>query len=236
MNMKKILLFFTLAFTAMTGTAADFRNRPSRDFIHEPCVFDTLLATFRRVAACYGSPGAVTGSAWADDIGFSRYRWEVPSLSNRKSVSGSLPYYPDKVLTPAERSARDSVVANFVRTVEALHRRADWSVETEKARLVSQMEAFGDTATVLPWVYAVIAQKYKGSVQAYVDALFKRSAMTNVRRLRRFAKSPVPSRMLDDMGIQFVVSRLMFRQWETQRQPAADGARLVILRSELEKR
>ena len=82
----------------------------------------------------------------------------------------------------------------------------------------------------------MIAQKYKGSVQAYVDALFKRSAMTNVRRLRRFAKSPVPSRMLDDMGIQFVVSRLMFRQWETQRQPAADGARLVILRSELEKR
>ena len=153
MNMKKILLLLTLVFTAMTGTAADFQNRPSRDFIHEPCVFDTLLATFRRVAACYGSPGAVTGSAWADDIGFSRYRWEVPSLSNRKSVSGSLPYYPDKVLTPAERSARDTVVANFVRTVEALHRRADWSVEAEKARLVRQMEAFGDTATVLPWVY-----------------------------------------------------------------------------------
>ena len=249
--MKRLLIICAIMMVAFT-TGAESAKRPEKenpdrrlenarqvpdDFIHTPCVFDTLLTTFRRLAAFYAPPGRKAGSAWIDYIGFASYRWEVPSLSNRGFVAGSLPYYPNGGLRPDKRAARDTAVAAFVRTVEALHRQADWSSETEKAHLVRQLEAFDDTATVLPWVYAVIKQKYRGNVQAYVDALFKRSVMTSRRRLRHFAKSPTPSRMLDDFGIQFAVSKLMFRLWEQQGRPAnlaPDGTRLVILRSELD--
>ena len=102
--------------------------------------------------------------------------------------------------------------------------------------LEREILTFGDTATALPTVYVLIATKYGGDVRAYVDDLFDRSVMTNKRRMRRFARRPTVKRMREDMGFQFVVSKLMYRLWETRgrpAQPAADGTRLVVLRSEL---
>lgn len=115
-------------------------------------------------------------------------------------------------------------------------RRPDGWIEAEKARLVRQLEAFRDTAAVLPLVYVAIEGKYKGDVRAYVAALFKHSVVTNVRRTKRFAKSPTPTRMIDDMGVQLAAAKWLYRLWEQQGRPAqpqADGTRFVILRSEL---
>lgn len=69
-----------------------------------------------------------------------------------------------------------------------------------------------------------------------MDALFRRSALTNKRRMKRLTRSPSVRKMQRDMGFQFVVARLMYRLWEARGCPAADAKQLVILRSELPKK
>ena len=90
--------------------------------------------------------------------------------------------------------------------------------------MVRELEAFGDTASTLPTIYALIATKYGGDVRAYVDDLFGRSVMTSRRRMKRFMRSPIAKRMREDMGFQFVVSKLMYRLWEAQGRPAQPAA------------
>ena len=206
------------------------------DFVHDTCVFDTLLPTFRQLAAFYappekGSEGHVHGTC------FTNYVIEVPDLARRTYVwPGGWAQSSGTFLSPSVRCRRDTLVAAFCRYAEGLHRRPDGWIEAEKARLVRQLEAFRDTAAVLPLVYVAIEGKYKGDVRAYVAALFKHSVVTNVRRTKRFAKSPTPTRMIDDMGVQLAAAKWLYRFWEQQGRPAqpqADGTRFVILRSEL---
>lgn len=206
------------------------------DFVHDTCVFDTLLPAFRQLAAFYappekGSEGHAHGTCFTD------YVMEVPDLARRTYVwPGGWAQSSGTLLSPSARCRRDTLVAAFCRYAEGLHRRPDGWIEAEKARLVRQLEAFRDTAAVLPLVYVAIEGKYKGDVRAYVAALFKHSVVTNVRRTKRFAKSPTPTRMIDDMGVQLAAAKWLYRLWEQQGRPAqpqADGTRFVILRSEL---
>ncbi len=107
----------------------------------------------------------------------------------------------------------------------------------KKAELVKRLETFGDTAEVLPTVYATIRTKFDGHVADYVDYLYRRSILTGRRAMRRFLLNPSEGRMKKDPGFQFAVSKLMFRLWEQQGRPAnpvVDGTRLGITRAELD--
>ena len=213
----------------------------SYNCIDSMCLFDTLYVVYRQIYPYLDERLRHKESANAESqfattfVDMLPMDWyiDVPSLTNRGSAGYSRPsvrFY---------ENIRDSVQAVLLPAVEAVTGREGYSAETEKARMVRELEAFGDTALTLPTIYALIATKYGGDVRAYVDDLFDGSVMTSRRRLRRFVKGPSVQRMREDMGFQFVVSKLMYRLWEAQgrpAQPAADGTRLVVLRSELEKR
>ena len=267
--MKKIVLFFALAFTAMPGgvsVASGSTPVPAGtatgtivpSVVHAESVFDTLYPVFRQLFGTFdgmqahqankvnrsrdrhfgyvtgpriysSSPRAMSSSTYyqgwtsTSDPGF------VLDINRELSI---FQMYSEEI----ERASRICVDTILLPALEAVTGREGYSAETEKARMVRELEAFGDTALTLPTVYALIATKYGGDVRAYVDDLFGRSVMTSRRRLRRFVRSPITKRMREDMGFQFVVSKLMYRLWEAQgrpAQPAADGSRLVILRSEL---
>ena len=255
--MKKIVLFIALAFTAMpgrasvpTGTATD-TIVPS--VLYAESVFDTLYPVFRKMYATFDSMREhrvrsrqntrerVFGFARKDDGGTGHVvtgGWTL-GFGTFPSMPGSTWNMYDLYDEHVERVSHTCVDTLLVPAVEAVTGHEGYSAETEKARMVREIETFGDTATALPTIYALIATKYGGDVRAYVDDLFDGSVMTSRRRLRRFMRSPITKRMREDMGFQFVVSKLMYRLWEAQgrpAQPAADGTRLVVLRSELEKR
>ena len=216
MKMKFTLWFLWLsAFAPFMGVAGS----PPCDVVHDECVFDSLYPAFRDIDSLFRLRKKVVRTYSAEAVGYLR-RDETPTSTfqaecaylARQRVHRLEPFVVGKGYAP-----RDSL----------------------KTQLGVQLRAFGDTAVVLPTIYALIATKYGGDVRAYVDDLFDRSVMTNKRRMRRFARRPTVKRMREDMGFQFVVSKLMYRLWETRgrpAQPAADGTRLVILRSELEKR
>lgn len=98
----------------------------------------------------------------------------------------------------------------------------------EKARLVRQLETFRDTAAVLPTLYGQIEAEYGGDAVRYVEALFAHSAVTDRKTMRRVCGKPSVERMQADMGFQFVVSKLLYRQWEAQGRPAEGVGHYVI--------
>ena len=206
------------------------------DFVHGACVFDTLYPTYRYLYE-------VINRIEQEGPTEAQRRWSSPYLFsieldwfiNHTTVDtwGGFPYSGD---WDVDR-ARDTVRSVMRRVCERQLDDPEFSLAAEKERLARQLSAYGDTATVLPLVYATIRAEYDGDVARYVDDLFERSMATNRERMHRFVVNPAVKRMYLDPGFQFAVSKLMFRLWEQQGRPAnlaPDGTRLVILRSELD--
>lgn len=191
----------------------------TRDFVHDVSIFDVCYPVYRRTAECL-----LNGSSYTAHDGWLK---DVDNPDDSTFVQSGMRRY----LFDARRE--------IYTVCEAFHRlQSDtaYNEEAEKARLVRQIEAFRDTAVVLPSIYVLIDNEFGGSVERYVDALFSNSALTDRATMRRVCGKPTIERMQRDMGFQFVVSKLMYRAWEKQNRPVADGTRLVVLRSELERR
>lgn len=191
-------------------------NGRKLDFVYSPCVFDSCYTLFMRIARPLNS-----------DTSLHAQLFMTRSTAPTRGVSGVF----------NSRQIQAYGRAKKVRKMyEEIHSNPAYDEAEEKQRLVQQLCSFSDTAHALPIVYAVIANDYGGDVEAYVDALFRRSALTNKRRMKRLTRSPSVRKMQRDMGFQFVVARLMYRLWEARGCPAADAKQLVILRSELPKK
>ena len=254
--MKEMYVWLVLfVFCMMPFSSASGENRMAnnhivrkysidKDFVHEKCVFDTLYPVFMRMYPTVSILNGKTATGREDEdwlrstFGFvhmtpSWHHGDVPSIEHR---SGRMYFSEEAAPFGSVGPTVDSLGTRIRRAVKSQRAQTSVPLKEMKNTMVSQLEAFADTATVLPTVYALIATKYGGDVRAYVDDLFDRSVMTSRRRLRRFARYPNVDWMQRDMGFQFVVSKLMYRLWEAQgrpAQPAADGTRLVVLRSEL---
>ena len=252
-EMYALLVLFVFCMTPFSSASGENRmvnNHPERkssidkDFVHGECVFDTLYPVFMRMYPTVSILNGKTATGREDEdwlrstFGFvhmtpSWHHGDVPSIEHR---GGRMYFSEEAAPFGSVGPTVDSLGTRIRRAVKWQRAQTNVSLKEMKNTMVSQLEAFADTATVLPTVYALIATKYGGDVRAYVDDLFDRSVMTSRRRLRRFARYPNVDWMQRDMGFQFVVSKLMYRLWEAQgrsAQPAADGTRLVVLRSEL---
>ncbi len=239
-KLKKVAGGLFLMMVSMTSARSGVVKQPdtATDFVHDECVFDTLYPTFRylyeTITRIEKAGPTEVQRRWGSRYLFSiPLDWYInPTVIN---TGGGFPWSGEWDVGRAQ----DSVRVVMRRVCEEQMSRPGFSVEAEKARLLRQIETFGDTAQALPLVYVTIAKEYAGNVGEYVDDLFARSMATNAERIRHFVKNPAIKRMQRDPGFLLAVSKLMYRLWEAQGrppQPASDGTRLVILRSELEKR
>ena len=258
MNMKKIRLvvcILVVAFSFETQQVSARRvseigmpvcqsGKDLSDFVHDVSAFDICYPVFRAIATGnshyvdflngrgtpYGEQFMHVGEGWhGPSYAMALDWWEQAAANVNNADNRNNPYLRTK-----ERCVK------FLRIFrETMLRDTAYDEAAEKLRLVRQMETFRDTAHVLPTIFGTIKADYDGDVGKYVDALYRRSVLTGNGAMRRFRLNPSVGRMQRDMGFQFVVSKLMYRLWEAQgrpSQPAAGGTRLVVLRSELEKR
>ena len=216
-------LFLLLVISALCGSplrsAISQEQVGVRDFVHADCVFDACYPVFRQLYDRFANYEARFDSRFDSHLSP-----DFPSRGNYETM-----------LRP-EREVCLRYAKQLAAVRDSLYAEPGFGLDKEREMLEREILTFGDTATALPTVYVLIATKYGGDVRAYVNDLFDGSVMTNAKQMKRFARHPTKKRMREDMGFQFVVSKLMYRLWEAQGrppQPAANGTRLVVLRSEL---
>ena len=181
----------------------------SHDFVHDECVFDSLYVSF---VDMYES--------------LKHMRYGASNLSSYGSHSAGCGSY--RIGSP--RRARQ-----LQGLQQQLFASGRYDEAAEKAKLVRQLTAFRDTATALPYLYATINREYGGDINAYVDALFENSAITNPKRMKRLVRKVTKRRLKNDMGFQFVVSKYVYRLWLDQGRPKAaqgDGIYVFPVRKE----
>lgn len=235
-----LLIVSLYGFTIVYGQTA-VNERKTVDFVHDESVFDMCYPVYRRVTELLetGHILPTTGNVAEDSI---RRGLRLFSGNTHARIDGWLRDVDDsthetfvKGLSQRNYYARDLIYSVCLR-YHTLQADTNYNEAVEKARLVKQIEAFRDTAVVLPSIYVQIDNEFGGSVPRYVDALFSNSALTDRVTMRRVCGKPTVERMQRDMGFQFVVSKLMYRAWEKQNRFADDGTCPVVQRSELEKR
>ena len=90
------------------------------------------------------------------------------------------------------------------------------NLDSVKADLVARLERFDTLATTKPLFYADIHGKYKGNIVRYVNALFEKSMMGNLKRLEYFFHNPRKKLIQKDLGYQFSLSLALYEQWIAQ--------------------
>lgn len=251
MNRKAgtLLLMLALLLPASASVRADgVESRAGVDFVHTPSVFDTCYSAFRRVSQVYRHYSHL-GAAVLKDRSLSDKVNRILGAGSRAPqyesmfIGGEGDVLQDLYLIrfgrPWERpdDYKDSIrsrLEGLKSYADSLRRCGMFDLDADKARLVAQLTAFRDTATVLPPVFVTIEVDFDGDVQRYADHLYGHSAVTNSRALRKLLRRPTMRRMAKDPGFQFVVSKLMYRLWEQQGRPMSsqvDNTQRVILRT-----
>ena len=185
----------------------------SVSFVDDASLFDAVYPAFRKLYVRFAHYEATYDTRFDSHL--------APDFPSRGRAE------------PYDRTERERAVClRYARQLSAvrdsLFAQPGFDPDAEKARLVRQLETFGDTASALPTVYAQIATDYGGNIRAYVEDLFAHSVMTNERRMRRFVRHPTYRKMQSDMGFQLVVSKLLYRKWEAQGRPSQLIGHLVI--------
>ncbi len=175
----------------------------SLDFVHSESVFDPCYAAFLKIY-----------DAWKFD-----YERENVRTSGGKFIDDEITRYGHRECDDSASYAKmRGRMTYLTKAYRKLHERPGLDLGQEKEKLVEQLESFRDTALVLPSIYVEIESQYGGDVRKYVEALFENSVMTNEMQLKRLVETPSVRKMQRDMGFQFVVSKLMYRAWETRGQ------------------
>lgn len=90
------------------------------------------------------------------------------------------------------------------------------NLDSVKADLVARLERFDTLATTKPLFYADIHGKYKGNIVRYVNDLYEKSMMGNLKRLEYFFHNPRKKLIQKDLGYQFSLSLALYEQWIAQ--------------------
>ena len=105
----------------------------------------------------------------------------------------------------------DSMYANYI----SQHPKGE-NLDSVKADLVARLERFDTLATTKPLFYADIHGKYKGNIVRYVNDLYEKSMMGNLKRLEYFFHNPRKKLIQKDLGYQFSLSLALYEQWIAQ--------------------
>ena len=90
------------------------------------------------------------------------------------------------------------------------------NLDSVKADLVARLERFDTLATTKPLFYTDIHGKYKGNIVRYVNDLYEKSMMGNLKRLEYFFHNPRKKLIQKDLGYQFSLSLALYEQWIAQ--------------------
>ena len=195
------------------------------DFVDDVSVFDACYWPFRRVAdlisgKLYQSYMKRYGLQGADSV-FEARRCDAASftLPNGRTLwvdhewsvnAGSdLPHLDERRLL-----AEDA--ATLYDKCKEIKSSPGYNEAAERDRLIRQLSAFRDTACVLPPVFATIDTRFGGDIHAYVDALFSTAIATDKKAMRNYLRNPTLHKMCNDLGFQFVVSKMMYRVWRRE--------------------
>ena len=186
------------------------------DFVHDTCVFDSCCSTFLLVGRLVINDPL--NKAW---------------LQESLNVDGHIVSMPGVEAVTNARVNRNQLEANELlrrlrRVQRDLYASGGFDEAAERRKLAAQLRAFGDTADYVPLVYATIHTEYGGDITRYVDDLFRRSAMTNRRRMMRVTRWPRKKRLQSDMGFQFALSKQLYRAWEQMDRPTQLIGHFVI--------
>ena len=185
------------------------------DFVHDTCVFDSCCSTFLLV-----------GRLVLND--------PLSPTFQESNVDGTPVSTAPDVVVVTDRSLNvnqleaNELLRRLRRVQRDLYASGGFDEAAERRKLAAQLRAFGDTADYVPLVYATIHTEYGGDITRYVDDLFRRSAMTNRRRMKRVARWPRKKRLQSDMGFQLSLSKQLYRAWEQMDRPTQLIGHFVI--------
>lgn len=185
------------------------------DFVHDTCVFDSCCSTFLLV-----------GRLVLND--------PLSPTFQESNVDGTPVSTAPDVVVVTDRSLNinqleaNELLRRLRRVQRDLYALGGFDEAAERRKLAAQLRAFGDTADYVPLVYATIHTEYGGDITRYVDDLFRRSAMTNRRRMKRVARWPRKKRLQGDMGFQLSLSKQLYRAWEQMDRPTQLIGHFVI--------
>ena len=109
--------------------------------------------------------------------------------------------------------------------------KAPYNESEEKRDFVERLKKFSKSATYQPLIFKIIAVKYNGSIEKYVDDLYKNSIMSNKKRLKRFVRTPSYKRLDKDYGAQLTLSLMVYKYWLENRatiRPRLTGAYVYV--------
>ena len=185
------------------------------DFVHDTCVFDSCCSTFLLV-----------GRLVLND--------PLSPTFQESNVDGTPVSTAPDVVVVTDRSLNvnqleaNELLRRLRRVQRDLYASGGFDEAAERRKLAAQLRAFGDTADYVPLVYATIHTEYGGDITRYVDDLFRRSAMTNRRRMMRVTRWPRKKRLQSDMGFQLSLSKQLYRAWEQMDRPTQLIGHFVI--------
>lgn len=185
------------------------------DFVHDTCVFDSCCSTFLLV-----------GRLVLND--------PLSPTFQESNVDGTPVSTAPDVVVVTDRSLNinqleaNELLRRLRRVQRDLYASGGFDEVAERRKLAAQLRAFGDTADYVPLVYATIHTEYGGDITRYVDELFRRSAMTNRRRMMRVTRWPRKKRLQSDMGFQLSLSKQLYRAWEQMDRPTQLIGHFVI--------
>lgn len=217
-TMKSLFLVLFLLVSLQTSYAQDWREK------------DTLA--YRKYAITKISPVPATPTLWLHQIldreeaewkrrnPVRPWLWGNPSLGpkegfEKKSDLYGTIYYPD-----AETSADIRSYIDLLRMQldEYMRTPAD-SILKEKEILIASLEAMDSLIVNKPMIFQDIKKKYRGDISKYVEALYAKSIVTNVRTFKRFRRTPTTKRLIKDPGFRYSISAYLYERWiELQRQ------------------
>lgn len=101
-------------------------------------------------------------------------------------------------------------VKEFLRVLSSDLYTSDVNKETDRVRAKRLVRDFYKEAAILPTFYQIIEKKYKGDTDAYVDALFDKSVLTNVKKRKKMERSPTAKKVRNDPGVLYTISKLQY--------------------------
>ena len=246
--MKRFILLFTIvlhaAFSSDFGAYAqtiqreDIIKKDSALF-HELAIDDTIcpMMNFQIAMQCYNF---LKGSRY-----WEMTRHGIPSRTSTaitSSLTDNMAYYiyqRDPYVNPPANQAYEYEEGNikwgFYKdlwndTFEKRHK-APYNESEEKRDFVERLKKFSQSATYQPLIFKIIAVKYNGSIERYVDDLYKNSIMSNQKRLKRFVRTPSYKRLDKDYGAQLTLSLMVYKYWLENRatiRPRLTGAYVYV--------
>lgn len=198
-----------------------------RKYLHVEMQPYTDVALFQWAYSIRRRPVPLVGSSAANYIN--------TDISKYRPFSGEYDY-STRAIWPKGPSVRpnvwpqnDSARVELNKEIKALFRKypSKAALEAEKRELVERLMAFDAESKSKPIFFADIVSKYKGSVKAYVDALYKNSMFLSKRRLKRFLHSYDTRWLQEDMGYQFTLGLMLYemaiRKMRTQGNVSPSG-------------